>query len=264
MNCQEALSLLYDIIDKEASEIDTEEVRKHLENCRDCFQVYRLERSIQEFLSDRLQGLEAPVSLDALKSRVHNQLDRIDQVGPAGEKHRFFRRTAATWAAAASVVILIGGFYLARNLYLDYTRYVPLERAHARASAHPEHYRHNVDTFAAVMRLRDEWGYDIRPAVDSFTMIGGQFEQIMDVEMVHFLYCCNDHTISVFVVPAGQYHIPGDLQRTEVTRHGLNFYDHHCRGCRLVYHQNGRTVVITASRNRSLDLLEFVPGRGTI
>ena len=32
MNCQEALDLLYDIIDKEASEIDTQEVKRHLDH----------------------------------------------------------------------------------------------------------------------------------------------------------------------------------------------------------------------------------------
>ena len=35
MKCQEALDLLYEIIDKEASEIDTQAVKRHLDYCQD-------------------------------------------------------------------------------------------------------------------------------------------------------------------------------------------------------------------------------------
>jgi len=43
MNCQEALSLLYDVIDKEASQIDIKEVQKHLDCCQDCLKRFQVE-----------------------------------------------------------------------------------------------------------------------------------------------------------------------------------------------------------------------------
>ena len=78
MNCQEALSLLYDIIDNEASEIDSQQVREHLENCTDCDGVFRLEESVNELLRARLKNPKPNPRLKALKAKVLSQFDAID------------------------------------------------------------------------------------------------------------------------------------------------------------------------------------------
>jgi anti-sigma factor (TIGR02949 family) len=78
MNCQEALSLLYDIIDREASEIDVREVEEHLRNCKDCSGVYRLERSVNELVQEKLSHQKATPRLDSLKAKVLSELDQID------------------------------------------------------------------------------------------------------------------------------------------------------------------------------------------
>ena len=79
MNCQEALELLYEYIDKEASDIDRKQVRKHLDGCRHCFERYRLEGSIQDFLNEKAQKLNETPRLDALRARVVGKLDSIDR-----------------------------------------------------------------------------------------------------------------------------------------------------------------------------------------
>ena len=53
MECQDALDLLHEIIDKEASDIDTAQVKEHLEKCRDCFKKFKVEESVQAFWMKR-------------------------------------------------------------------------------------------------------------------------------------------------------------------------------------------------------------------
>ncbi|HWR83894.1 MAG TPA: hypothetical protein VN285_11390, partial [Candidatus Deferrimicrobium sp.] len=70
--------------------------------------------------------------------------------------------------------------------------------------------------------------------------------------------------VSVFVAPVTEFAIPDDLSEAQVERGLITFYDHHCRGCRLVYHRAGSAVVITATTSHTTDLFDFVPGRGVI
>lgn len=78
MNCQEALSLLYEIIDKEASEVDVNKVQHHRERCQHCFEVYRVETAIQDFINEKLKDGNPSGSLETLKEKVSLKLDEID------------------------------------------------------------------------------------------------------------------------------------------------------------------------------------------
>jgi len=78
MNCQEALSLLYDVIDKEASAVDMKLVQEHLDRCRDCEGVYKVERSISQLIIERAKNPNPTPHFDALRARVLRQLDQID------------------------------------------------------------------------------------------------------------------------------------------------------------------------------------------
>ena len=78
MNCQQAIELVYDIIDNEASEIDVQQIRDHLKNCEDCDGVFRLEQAVNDLLRARLENPTPSPQLKSLKSRVLSQLDKID------------------------------------------------------------------------------------------------------------------------------------------------------------------------------------------
>ena len=78
MNCQEALDLVYGIIDNEASEIDAQQVRDHLKSCKDCDGVYRVEQAVTELLRARLENQKANPQLASLKAKVLSRLDEID------------------------------------------------------------------------------------------------------------------------------------------------------------------------------------------
>ena len=126
MNCQEALSLLYDIIDKESSEINTKEVKEHLDKCKHCFEVYRMEQSIQDFIDEKLADDQSPAKLDHLKNKILQDLNQIDTCSSAKAKNNIFKMPIVVIAAAASIVILpsIGVWRRALSNKLIKTRWI--------------------------------------------------------------------------------------------------------------------------------------------
>ena len=58
--------------------------------------------------------------------------------------------------------------------------------------------------------------------------------------------------------------IDEDLQNHQVKIDDITFYDHNCRGCRLVFHRVGDLMIITATTERNIDLLKFIPGHRAI
>ena len=264
MNCQDALELLYDIIDREASEIDTQKVQEHLKNCRDCFEKYRLEQSVQEFINDKVQKAVSTGSVDALKAKILDRLDEIDDEDCSRREPRFFSLTTKTLVAAASFVLLIGAGFLLASFYRHNDIYIPLERAHWSVTEEIDTYRNNDATAKLLSAVASDHQYSLAPTVAEFAMVGGNSKEIMGTEMGHFVYSRGNEVISVFVVPADNFEISSDLDASKTEIDGITFYDHNCRGCRLVYHKIGSLVVITASTNRDVDLLNFVPGLSAI
>ncbi len=264
MNCQEVLSRLYEIIDKEASEIDAKVVQGHLDRCRHCFEVYRLETAIQDFINAKLRDGNRPGNLETLKLKILVRLNEIDIQRPSPENRPFFKRSAALLVAAASLVILIGAAFWAHSIYRHQTTYAPLERAHLVVAGNPGSVENNPGTFSTVLGVRDNLGYEIHTAVAGFALVGGKTKQIMGVEMAHFVYSQDNQTVSVFVVPNDRFEIPADLKESRVMRNQITFYDHHCRGCRLVYHEAAAAVIITTTTDRSIELLDFIPGYAAI
>lgn len=260
MNCQDALDLLYDIIDREASEIDAQQVKEHLENCRDCFEVYRLEQSVQDFINEKIKVASSSPKVDELKTRILSRLDDIDRENPTTREPRFFSLTAKVSVAAASLVILIGAAFLLSAFYRHNDLYMPLERAHWAASDNPDSYRNGQVTASLISDIRDLHLYDVSGEVMDFALVGANSEEIMGVQMNHLVYHNGKRLVSVFLAPADEFEITSDLEESRVERNNIVFFDHNCRGCRLVYHRVGSLVVITASTERDVNLLEFVPG----
>jgi len=260
MNCQDALDLLYDIIDREASEIDARQVKEHLENCRDCFEVYRLEQSVQDFINEKIKISSSVPKVEELKTKILSRLDDIDRENSTTREPRFFRLTTKVFVAAASLVILIGAAFLLAAFYRHNDLYVPLEQAHWSAADNLNPYRDGQTTASVMASVRDAYLYDIAGEVMDFSLIGANSEEIMGVEMNHLVYHNEERLVSVFLAPADQFEINSDLEKSRVEHGNIVFYDHNCRGCRLVYHRIGSLVVITATTERDVDLLEFMPG----
>ncbi|RKX20980.1 MAG: hypothetical protein DRP35_05180 [Candidatus Zixiibacteriota bacterium] len=78
MDCQEALELLYDYIDKEVSDIDEKQIKEHLSKCKDCFKMFKLENNINDFIETKLKNDNPLASLGDLKNRIMTKMDEID------------------------------------------------------------------------------------------------------------------------------------------------------------------------------------------
>ena len=275
MNCQEALSLLYDVIDKEASEIDAQQVAEHLRRCDDCAGKYHLEQSIHELVQAKLQNQDASPEVVTIKAKVLSQLDEIDRcnqtrTGQAarstGAQSKGSFRMGRALAIAAAVIVTVTAGYFGLRAFDDHAIYLPMEQAHWNAEANTQAYASTVHTSLARSEVQDKLQFDVHPMVDEFNLVGGQLEKIDGLDVAHFVYRndSRNNVVSVFVIDAAMMSLPDDLVATMVTRNGIDFYDHNCRGCRLVYHRVGNALVVTASTEASLDLLDFVPDRDPV
>lgn len=266
MNCQEALNLLYDIIDKEANDIDAAEVQAHLDKCHHCLKVYNLESTVNALVAERLKSAKATRCTEVIRKDLLGKLDKIDaEAGqPPKVRRRPFDNTAMSLAIAALVVIVVGGSYIGTKIYHHNQVFIPLEQAHWNVSEHVAQQVESPALIAQAVELAHSVQYPLSESLDGFKLTGGHVEDVMGTRMGHFVYRQGDKLVSVFVAPASSFSIPEELNDDAVIINGRKLFDHNCRGCRLVYHREGDIVIITATTEREVDLLAFNPGHGAI
>ncbi len=263
MNCQEALSLLYDIIDKESSEINAKEVKDHLDKCKHCFEVYRMEQSIQDFIDEKLADDQSPVKLDHLKSKILHNLDEVDSCSTNESSNSFFKIPSVVIAAAATIVILLGAAYFTNSFSTHNAQFIPLEQSHLAAVKNATSSE-NSDLLSLINSAFQNYGYEIDNTISNFELVSGHYEEILDAKMVHFIYRDNGHMVSVFLASEDEFGIPPELLNKGVVHNDIKLFDHNCKGCRLVYQKQGSTIIVTASTDKNVNLLEFTPGRSSI
>lgn len=254
MNCQEALDLLYDIIDKEANEIDAAEVQRHVNSCRDCLKIYRLETSVHELIAARLRNNGSEGNIDGLKARIIMQLDAIDKESAPGAPPRSFNLIAKTMVAVASVVILIGAVSLTSDYYRHVNLYVPFEASHLQILERID--RQPVSTLETGYLGLDFSGLGQELG---FQLVSKSTESFDGLEIVHFVFRKGEQAVSVFAAPSSEYAIPDDLSDAAVPHGDVLFYPHHCHDCNLLFHQVGNAVIIAASEREGFDLFPFTP-----
>ena len=275
MNCQEALNLLYDIIDKEASEIDTQQVQEHLSRCRHCSEIYKIEKSVNALLKAKMQASSPAPCVDALKLRVLNELDAVD-----GDLHHHHKDSGETkggapsapsfrigryLAVAAALVVVAVGIFYATRVSSHSAAFVPIEQAHMSAVDNLDAFRNSAVTMNMIGALNSQLYYSMEPEVHGFYMVGGRSETIDSMKVMHFIYRnAGDKVVSVFVADQHYLTIPDELKDSAINHNGTTFFDHNCHGCHLVYHQDGPVVVVTATTDHSVELLDFVPGHRVI
>lgn len=109
MNCKDALRLLYDVIDREADQLDVVEVEKHLKNCRHCMARYEFEKTFRTFVTEK--GHNA-CDTSKVRQDILRKLDMIDAAGEVGVAERPFRFPVWKFAAAAVVILgIVGAFW---------------------------------------------------------------------------------------------------------------------------------------------------------
>jgi mycothiol system anti-sigma-R factor len=69
----EVLAEVWTLLDGECSPETRDKLRKHLEDCPPCFQVYGLEERIKGLISTKCSGERAP---DSLRARLRVEISR--------------------------------------------------------------------------------------------------------------------------------------------------------------------------------------------
>lgn len=254
MNCQEALDLLYDIIDKEANEIDAAEVQRHVNSCRDCLKIYRLETSVHELIAARLRNNGSEGNIEGLKAKIIMQLDAIDRESAPGSPPRSYSLVAKTMVAVASVVIVIAAVSLASDYYRHVNLYVPFETSHHQV-LEQVHQPPEVASEASYLGLDfSGLGQEL-----GFSLVSHSTETIGGAEMAHLVFRNGEQTVSVFAASSSEYAIPEALSDAAVSHGGVVFYVHRCHDCNLLFHQVGNAVIIAASKKKDFDLFPFAP-----
>jgi anti-sigma factor (TIGR02949 family) len=265
MNCQEALHLLYDIIDKEASDIDTKEVTKHLEQCRHCFDRYQLETDIQKFIDERVKSQIETPSLESLKSKLTAKLDEIDHGSCSSESKPtpFFKSGTRMIAAAASLVILIGAAYLISSFYRHQDQFGPFEQAHLDGNSAT--LLTDSRKSELLQSMESQLHLAVADEVSSFSLVKAGNLTVDEHQIPHLVYVCSGgRLVSVFVVSADDFEIPNAALDDPVACGELTMYLHNCAHCKMAYYRVGDAVVITATSDQTVDLQEFLPGQETI
>ena len=270
MNCRESLLLLYEVLDRESSSVDTEEFKKHLEECRPCLENYQIEEAFQKFIVQKANQETNHPGLADFKARVKEKLDRIDSDDNMESKSApktisqspdiRFPLVNRFLAIAATLVLVVGAAYIGKGVYHHHEDYIPLEQAHWGIETQMASYQNEAATSLSLASVNDNFGYNLLPQVAGFDLHGGRIEEIMGIKMEHFVYTMGDKKVSVFVAPAGEFEIPEELFKANDGTDDGKFYDHHCRGCRLVYHKVGDAIIVTGTTDRDVELLEFIPG----
>ena len=269
MNCQDALNRLYEIIDKEASDIDVAQVREHLENCHHCFEVYRVESAVNDLLKEKAKSLTAPASLvgvEKLKGRLLAQLDQIDTETcqmRVQSVSKPFGKFALSLAIAASLMVIVGAGIVGRGLYYHHVTYMPFEHSHFRVEGNTETPFDHTVPVARAIALGDSIHVPLTETVDGFKLVNGHVEDLLGVRMGHFVYENGSKLVSVFAAPASEFKIPDDLKNSTFMSGGREYFSHNCRGCRLLYVRNGNMVLVGATTDQELDITPFLKNHGT-
>jgi hypothetical protein len=260
MNCQETLNLLYDVIDKEASEIDVLEVQKHLDHCQDCLKKFQIQESLQLLVKERLKAVSDIPKIDHLKSKVLAKLEEAEASLPKSSRQPVpFRLPAIALALAAAVILLVGAAFWGVGLYDHYVEYIPLERAHWEAAADISGFQNQSTTASVLANVTSTYGLTLANSQDGLSLIGARTEDVKGMTVTHALYSGDGRMVSTFVFPAEAVAIPDDLLETRIEINGVCHFVHNCRGCYLVYHKQGSAMIITATTDHEFPLPEFAP-----
>lgn len=71
--CAEVIAEVWTLLDGECTAEKKEKLRRHLEDCPPCFQLYGLEERIKGLIATRCSGEKAP---DSLRERVRFEISR--------------------------------------------------------------------------------------------------------------------------------------------------------------------------------------------
>ncbi|MCP4568759.1 MAG: hypothetical protein GY841_14365 [FCB group bacterium] len=244
MNCKKALQLLYEVIDKEADKIDSEEVEKHLKNCRHCMAQYEFERIFKTFVTDSGNSTRDNTEF---KDNISAKLDAIDAAGEVGPTRSPFRWTAVVVASAAALVLCFLASFWVADYYRHQTEFVPF-----------------IDAFFAHTENHTDLGYEIDPFDYLEEQTGIRLTDVrLPREIIHsvsvdtikgVVFGClgiidpqnKENMVSVFITTTEAYGLPS--QPMELIN-GQEMLVNRCKDCNVVGEVHGDLVLMMVAKS---------------
>ncbi|MEE9442572.1 MAG: zf-HC2 domain-containing protein [candidate division Zixibacteria bacterium] len=243
MNCKEVLRQLYEIIDKEAGEIDSRKVEEHLKLCRHCMAHYEFERTFRAFVIEKGRNVE---DTSSIKKSIRNQLDAIDAAGEVGQKSPFRWQAVSLAAAAALIICIIAAYSLtdfqnnltsnenANEAILADSRNSDIGYFIGAFSNHKSHESKPVSHASPLDYLYDLTGIrlDPIPEFSQDNILSVSVDTIMNIPFgcLEMLNQDND-LVTVFIAAVDDYTLP---EHPRGIIDGHEYVVHRCEKCTLV------------------------------
>ncbi len=250
MTCQEALRLLYEVVDKEASQIDAEKVQEHLNNCRDCLARYEFEQMFRTFVVEKAS---AGAKSEQLKRQI---LSRIDEQGeePTGFFDRYKR---LVFAAAAVLVIFVAAGLSAAQYYRHKAFVYPFEKSHLENVLTAD-----VGDLPEIKNyLADNMHLSLNEAIPEYKLIRAAYEEVLGKRFVRLHFLNGKSKVSVFVSNPPDIELPG-FDKANFS--GQEYFSHICGQCQVIYWRKGNSIIIAVSDDKALELPKVISILGPI
>ena len=265
MTCQEALRLLYEVIDKEASQIDTKEVEEHLRHCRSCMARYQFEEMFKTFVIEKAASVSKS---EDLKAKILSKI-RQAETDHGNHNHKNeplfikpFRFRMVYLAAAAALIICVVAALAAAKLYRHRAFVVPFEKDHMGIHAmnvselDPQQHLNEVRQF-----VTNDMHLAMGQVAPEYTMTSCCFKEMQGKKFAHLRFARGDSHISIFVGQAEGVQLP-DFE--PATYGGVEYFRKDDDDCRMIYWRLGEALVVAVTDDKSLDLTQFMPALASL
>jgi len=253
MKCKEALAKLYDIVDKEASEVDEKRVREHLEHCKDCMSRFEFEQVFKSFVADK-GAVQAKT--DRLREDILKKCGEMEKASPKRSPNKM-RFGAIAIAAALSLIICIFASFSLADYYRHQTFVVPFEKHHMEDNGFVENDEPLVGQLMEVRTyLNNELHLSIDKEPSRFRMIGAGFDEIRGERFAHVRFVNGPDRISLFICDK-DIELP-DFEKMTY-KSSIEYWMHVCAHCQVLHWKCGPNTVIAVSDNPGIDMTALIP-----
>ncbi len=207
MDCRQSVDRLSPFLDDELDPLASREVSLHLESCASCAAAFDRQRKLRESLKQSLEYHRAP---DLLRARVMRDLRAagrgVDAAPRLAARPWRWLSTAGLVAAAAAVVAVVGGTWMAGSLSRGRAEDAAVREAVS------DHIRslmanHLTDVASTDQHTVKPWfsgKLDFSPpvtdfAVQEYPLIGGRLDYLQGHPVAALVYMHRKHVINVFV-----------------------------------------------------------------
>jgi anti-sigma factor (TIGR02949 family) len=114
MNCRDALKVLYEYLDSQLDNATSDDVKKHLAQCKHCFDTYQFEQNLNKIIKQKASN-EKYDRIEQLKMKVKAQINDLERSASDKENRAGFFRFRPVLAVSFMAIVAV----IALTLFLS-------------------------------------------------------------------------------------------------------------------------------------------------